>query len=224
MMGKWIDLTASDGHKFSAYQADPDGPPKGGLVVIQEIFGVNAHIREVCDSFAQNNYITIAPALFDREEIGTELGYEEEDRQKGMILRGKIDWNDNVNDAIAAREAIGGNHKVGIVGYCFGGTVSWLGACSNRFNAAVGYYGGFIHTFLDNETTCPVQLHFGAEDQGIPMENVEKIRAAKPDTAVYVYEDAGHGFICDHRASYCEQATIKSRSRTLSFFEEHLSQ
>ncbi len=222
-MGMWIDLTASDGHNFSAYQADPNGTAKGGLVVIQEIFGVNAHIREVCDGFAANNYIAIAPALFDRVEPGTELGYEEEDRQKGIALRGEIDWAENVNDAIAAREAIANFHKVGIVGYCFGGTVAWLGACSSKFDAAVGYYGGFIHNFLDQEATCPVQLHFGAEDQGIPMENVETIRTAKPDAAVYIYEDAGHGFICDHRSSYHEAATTTSQTRTLSFFEQHLS-
>ena len=221
-MGKWIDLTASDGHKFSAYQANPTGVANGALVVIQEIFGVNTHIREVCDQFATNDYIAIAPALFDRAEPGIELGYEEEDRQKGMVLRGKIDWNENVKDAIAAREAIAKDSKVGIVGYCFGGTLAWLGACSDSFDAAVGYYGGFIHNFLDRDATCPVQLHFGAEDQGIPLENVEKIRAAKPDIPIYIYEDAGHGFICDHRPSYHEDATTTSRSRTLSFFEEHL--
>jgi len=222
-MGNWIDLTASDGHNFLGYQATPNGPPKGGLVVIQEIFGVNSHIREVCDGFAENDYIAIAPALFDRVEPGIELGYEEEDRQKGMALRGNIDWKENVNDAIAARESIESVRKVGIVGYCFGGTVAWLGACSGKFDAAVGYYGGFIHNFLDNETTCPVQLHFGAEDQGIPLENVEKIRAAKPDATLYIYEDAGHGFICNHRSSYHEEATLMSQSRTLSFFEKHLS-
>ena len=189
-MGKWIDLTASDGHKFSAYQADPNGTAKGGLVVIQEIFGVNAHIREVCDQFAANDYIAIAPALFDRAESRIELGYEEEDRHKGMALRGQIDWNENIKDAISARKAIASVNKVGIVGYCFGGTVAWLGACSNSFDAAVGYYGGFIHNFLDRDPTCPVQLHFGAEDQGIPLENVEKIRAAKSHVAIYVYEEA----------------------------------
>ena len=139
-----------------------------------------------------------------------------------MALRGQIDWNENIKDAISARKAIASVNKVGIVGYCFGGTVAWLGACSNSFDAAVGYYGGFIHNFLDRDPTCPVQLHFGAEDQGIPLENVEKIRAAKSHVAIYVYEEAGHGFICDHRASYHEKATITSRSRTLSFFEKHL--
>ena len=222
-MGRLIDLAASDGHKFSAYQADPSGPPKGGLVVIQEIFGVNSHVREVCDGFAADGYLAIAPALFDRAERDVELGYEEEDRQKGMKLRGQIDWNENTKDVIATREAISSAGKVGIVGYCFGGTVAWLGACSGSFDAAVGYYGGFIHTFLDRNSTCPVQLHFGAEDQGIPQENVEQIRAAKPDADIYVYDDAGHGFICDHRASYHEGATKTSRSRTLSFFEEHLN-
>ena len=221
-MGQSIELTASDGHKFSAYRVDPSSAPKGGLVVIQEIFGVNAHIREVCDGFAADGYVAIAPALFDRAERGLELGYEEEDRQKGMALRGQIDWNENIEDAISARKAIPSGNKVGIVGYCFGGTVAWLGACSNSFDAAVGYYGGFIHNFLDRDPTCPVQLHFGAEDQGIPLENVEKIRAVHSQIAIYVYEEAGHGFVCDHRASYQEKAAITSRSRTLSFFEKHL--
>jgi len=221
-MGQLINLTASDGHKFSAYRAEPSSTPKGGLVVIQEIFGVNSHIREVCEGFAADGYVAIAPALFDRAEIGVDLGYEEEDRQKGMGLRSQIDWDENVKDAVAAREAISDSGKVAIVGYCFGGTVAWLGACSGSFNAAVGYYGGFIHNFLDQDANCPVQLHFGAEDQGIPIENVDKIRDAKSDVDIYVYEGAGHGFICNHRASYHEGATTTSRTRTLDFFDTNL--
>ena len=166
--------------------------------------------------------MAIAPALFDRAERGVDLGYEEEDRQNGMGLRGQIDWNDNIKDAVAAREAISDSGKVAIVGYCFGGTVAWLGACSGSFDAAVGYYGGFIHNFLDRHAKCPVQLHFGAQDQGIPIENVDKIRDAKPDVDIYVYDGAGHGFICDHRASYHEGATTASRSRTLDFFDANL--
>ena len=221
-MGQLINLTTSDGHNLSAYRVDPSGAPKGGLVVIQEIFGVNSHIREVCEGFAADDYVAIAPALFDRAERGVDLGYEEEDRQKGMGLRGQIDWNDNVKDAVAAREAISDSGKVAIVGYCFGGTVAWLGACSSSFDAAVGYYGGFIHNFLDRHAKCPVQLHFGAQDQGIPIENVDKIRDAKPDVDIYVYDGAGHGFICDHRASYHEGATTASRSRTVDFFDANL--
>ena len=221
-MGQLINLTTSDGHNLSAYRVDPSGAPKGGLVVIQEIFGVNSHIREVCEGFAADDYVAIAPALFDRAERGVDLGYEEEDRQNGMGLRGQIDWNDNIKDAVAAREAISDSGKVAIVGYCFGGTVAWLGACSGSFDAAVGYYGGFIHNFLDRHPKCPVQLHFGAQDQGIPIENVDKIRDAKPDVDIYVYDGAGHGFICDHRASYHEGATTASRSRTLDFFDANL--
>ena len=221
-MGQNVQLNATDGHNLSAYKADPEGTPKGGLVIIQEIFGVNAHIQEVCDGFAADGYTAIAPALFDRTERGVDLGYTEEDRQKGMGLRAQIDWKDNVTDAVAAREFVKDAGKVGIVGYCFGGTVAWLGACSGSFDAASGYYGGFIHNFLDQDQTCPIQLHFGSDDQGIPMENVEKTRNAKPDVEIFIYDGAGHGFICDHRASYHADATKVSRERTLSFFNANL--
>ena len=135
-MGQTVHLTAADGHTLSAYRADPDGRPKGGLVVIQEIFGVNAHIQEVCNGFAADGYVAIAPALFDRAERDVDLGYEEEDRQKGMGLRAQTDWDDNVQDAIAARNAIKDAGKAGIVGYCFGGTISRLGACYRSLDAA----------------------------------------------------------------------------------------
>lgn len=221
-MGRTIEIKARDGHSLSAYQANPNGSPKGGLVVIQEIFGVNKHIRELCDSFAEDGYVAIAPALFDRIEKDVDLGYEEDDRQKGIELRGQIDWEDNLLDAIAAKETISEVRKIGAIGYCFGGTVAWLCACSGEFDAASGYYGGFIHTFLDLEAKCPVELHFGAQDQSIPQENVEKIKISKPTADIYVYQNAGHGFVCDHRASYDELATIKSRERTLSFFGNSL--
>lgn len=222
-MGQSIQLTASDGHTLGAYRADPTGAAKGGIVVIQEIFGVNAHIKEVVDGFAAEGYVAIAPALFDRAERDVDLGYGEEDRQKGMGLRGQTEWDDNVKDCVAAREAIADAGKIGIVGYCFGGTVAWLGAADGGFDAAVGYYGGFIHNFLDKQAACPVLLHFGADDQGIPLENVEQTRSAKPDVEIHVYEGAGHGFICDHRQSYHEEATKQAGERTLAFFGTHLS-
>ena len=221
-MGQSIELTASDGHAFSAYRADPDGAPKGAIVVIQEIFGVNQHIRALADGFAADGYVAIAPALYDRAEKGVELGYDEEGRQSGMAIREKVEWDDVVKDIIATREAVADVGKVGIVGYCYGGTVTWLGACKGGFDAAVGYYGGGIHTMLDLHAGCPVQLHFGEKDQGIPLENVDKIRVAKSDVDIYVYDDAGHGFVCDERASYSETATSAARTRTLDFFASNL--
>ncbi len=221
-MGQTIEITASDGHALLAYRADPAGTPKGGLVVIQEIFGVNAHIREVCDGFAADRYVAIAPALFDRAERGVDLGYEEKGRQKGMGLKGQVGWEVSTIDTIAAKDAIAYAGKVGVVGYCFGGTVAWLGACKGGFDAAVGYYGGGIHEMLDLEAGCPVQLHFGTEDQGIPLENIDKIRAAKPDVDTHVYDGAGHGFSCDHRPSYHEEATKEARARTMKFFADNI--
>ena len=221
-MGQSIELTASDGHVFSAYRADPAGAAKGAIVVIQEIFGVNHHIRALADGFAADGYVAIAPALYDRAEKGVELGYDEEGRQSGMAIREKVEWDDVVKDIIATREAVADAGKVGIVGYCYGGTVTWLGACKGGFDAAVGYYGGGIHTMLDLDAGCPVQLHFGEKDQGIPLENVDKIRAAKSDVDIYVYDDAGHGFVCDERASYSETATSEARARTLDFFASNL--
>jgi carboxymethylenebutenolidase len=221
-MGELVELTASDGHTFSAYKAEPSGTPKGGVVVIQEIFGVNEHIRDVTDGFAAEGYLAIAPALFDRAERGVELGYGPDDRDKGMATRAGVEWDDAVKDTIAARAAVASAGKVGIVGYCYGGTISWLGACKGGFDAASGYYGGGIHQNLDLDAECPVELHFGGEDQGIPMENVDMIRAAKPDVDIYVYEGAGHGFICDPRPSFHPEATKVAKARTLDFFAKHI--
>jgi len=216
-MGEILELTASDGHTFSAYKAAPQGTPKGGIVVIQEIFGVNEHIREVTDSFAAEGYLAIAPALFDRAERGVELGYGPDDREKGMETRAKVEWDDAVKDTIAAREAVASAGKVGI-----GGTIAWLGACKGGFDAASGYYGGGIHQNLDLDAECPVQLHFGSEDQGIPLENVDLIKTAKPDVDIYIYDGAGHGFICDPRPSFDPAATKVAKGRTLEFFSQNI--
>ncbi|NQV54888.1 MAG: dienelactone hydrolase family protein [Rhodospirillales bacterium] len=221
-MGKFVELTAADGHKFDAYRAEPAGAPKGAIVVIQEIFGVNNHIQAVTDGFAADGYLAVAPALYDRAERKVDLGYDEEGRQKGMAVREGVAWDDVVKDIIAARESVSSAGKVGIVGYCYGGTVAWLGACKGGFDAAVGYYGGGIHTMLDLNAGCPVMLHFGEKDQGIPLENVDMIREAKSDADIYVYDGAGHGFLCDERQSYDEAATNLSRGRTLDFFGSNL--
>ena len=221
-MGKFVNIRASDGHTLSAYEAGPTSTPKGGIIVIQEIFGVNEHIREVTDKFASQGFLALAPALFDRIKPGIELGYGPDDRDTGMATRAKINSNDTIEDIISARKFLKKAGKVGIVGYCYGGTIAWLGACKGGFEAASGFYGGGIHENLDLDSTCPVELHFGSEDQGIPMENVDLIRSAKPNLDIYIYEDAGHGFMCDHRPSFDEIATDLASTRTLKFFNQHL--
>ena len=220
-MGDSIELKAADGHAISAYRAGLPQAPRG-LVVVQEIFGVNRHMRHVCDGFAAAGYAVIAPALFDRVERGVELGYGPDDIARGRELRGRLSDQGIIADITAAAEALGAK-KRGIVGYCFGGTVAWWGATrTGLFGAAVGWYGGGIAATRTEKPHCPVQLHFGETDASIPLSDVEAIRAAQPSVEIYVYPGAGHGFGCDERASYNAEAAKLARSRTLEFFAKHL--
>ena len=221
-MGTTIRLTASDGHGFDAYRADPEGTAKAGLVVIQEIFGVNVHIGEVCDGFAADGYTALAPALFDRAERGVELGYEADDMARGREIRGQVSWDDAVLDVETAAKALASLPKVGIVGYCWGGSMAWLGACRLDFKCAVGYYGGQIIEFVEENPSCPTMLHFGETDANIPLDDVEAIGATHPGVPIHVYEGAGHGFSCDHRGSFNAEATATARQRTLAFMANYL--
>ena len=219
-MGMMIELTAADGHRFCAYQAGPDSAAKS-LVVVQEIFGVNSHIRRVCDRFAAEGSRVVAPALFDRASPDIELGYTQDDVAKGLELRAKVPEAGAMMDIEAAAKALGGS--IGVVGYCWGGTLAWWGATrSSSFKAAVGWYGGGIAASCDETPRCPVQLHFGADDHGIPLTDVEKIRAAQPGIEVFVYDGAGHGFGCDERGSYHPDAYKMAQDRTLAFFNNNL--
>ena len=215
-MGSKIELTASDGFKLGGYRADPKGSPKGGLVLIQEIFGVNQHIRKLIDEWAGQGYAVIAPAVYDRAERNFDVGYGEEDRQKGMAARAKLDPLKTVLDYQAAHAQLRGAGKIGIVGYCYGGTVAWQGALTGPFDAAICYYGGGIGGMLDKDATCPVLMHFGEKDQGIPLDTVGKIKQAKPYVTVDIYKGAGHGFVCDERPSFNQAATDLARARTLA--------
>jgi carboxymethylenebutenolidase len=220
-MGRMIELAAEDGHKLGAYQTGPDDAVKG-LVVVQEIFGVNGHMRNVCDQFAAAGYAVIAPALFDRVQRGVELGYGDADRKRGIELRSDVTAEATMADVHAAAAALG-QRKLGIVGYCWGGTVAWWGATrSNRFEAAVGWYGGGIAATREEHPNCAVQLHFGAEDHGIPLSDVEAIRASQPGVEIYIYQGAGHGFGCDERASFDADAAEHARGRTMDFLARHL--
>jgi carboxymethylenebutenolidase len=226
-MGQQIQLTAADGFTLGAYQAVPEGVAKGGVVVIQEIFGVNSHIREVADGYAADGYLAIAPQIFDRAERDVELGYDEADLGRGVDLAfQKLDHARTLQDlqaaVDAARDAVADHGKVGVVGYCFGGLLAWRSACSlNGVAAAVAYYGGGIAREVEKSPRCPVMMHFGEKDAHIPLDDVAKIESAQPDVQVYVYP-ADHGFNCDQRASFDAESAALARQRTVEFFSEHL--
>jgi len=221
-MGETIKLTADDGHECDAYLAKAETEELGRLVVVQEIFGVNVHIRDVCDRFAAKGYTALAPAVFDRVGPGIELGYDEKDVTEGRALRAKVPDENAALDLKAAQAYLAPGGSVGIVGYCWGGTLVWLAASMGGYAAAVGYYGGHIIEIIDRDPKCPTMLHFGDQDAGIPLSDVEKIRAAYPEVTIHIYEGAGHGFNCDHRGSYDAGAAATALERTLAFFGTHL--
>jgi carboxymethylenebutenolidase len=223
-MGTTISLTASDGFELSAYRAEPEGPARGGVVVVQEIFGVNSHIRSVADRYAAAGYLAIAPAIFDRARPGVELGYTPEDIEVGRgIAMGELDFQSVVADVAAAGVAAREAGKVGVVGYCFGGRIT--AACAIQlpevFDAASSYYGGGIVGLIDQSPVVPMIMHFGERDQAIPMDDVDKVAAAWPDVTVNVY-DAEHGFNCDHRGSFSAVPAAIAQARTFRFFNERL--
>jgi len=229
-MGKFIDLQAADGTSIPAYTAEPAGKAKGGIVVVQEIFGVNQHIREVVDGYAAEGYLAVAPATFHRVKKGVELGYTEADMGEGMKLKQAVESlpgpgaMQDIQAAIdyALRESGG---KVGIVGYCWGGLLTWRAASIlNGLSAAVPYYGGGMTTpeEIARQPKVPVMAHFGERDHWISLESVEALKKAHPDAEVFVYP-ADHGFNCDHRGSYDKAAAQLARERTLAFFARHLA-
>jgi len=225
-MGKEITLKANDGHSFSAYEKTPSsGIVRGGLVVVQEIFGVNAHIRRVADGYAADGYRVIAPAIFDRAERGVDIGYEKADMERGFALRKAIPLDHMVADIAAAVAALTSSGNVGVVGYCLGGSLAWLAAARIAgVAAAVGYYGGMIAAHLDDKPRCPVMLHFGEEDAGIPLSDVEKIKAASDPSLVQVftYKDAGHAFNREGNAAWRAEPARVARERTIAFLREHV--
>ena len=223
-MGASVLLRSSDGFEFSAYQALPEGAPKAGMLVIQEVFGVNAHIREVADGYAAEGYAALAPQLFDRVEPGLELGYGEADLERGVeIAFQKLRMPNTLADLQAAADHLAQYGKVGAVGYCFGGLLAWLSACELRGLAAVAcYYGGGIAGEAARQPRCPVIMHFGEQDPHIPLADVERIKAAQPQLPVHLYP-ADHGFNCDHRASYQAESAALARQRSLAFFARSLA-
>ncbi len=223
-MDETVELVAADGHAFGAYVAHPSGAPKGAVVVVQEIFGVNGHIRSIADRFAAAGYVAVAPPLFDRYERHFDVGYDKAgmDRGMGILKRFKREWA--LADTRTAIEYAGRTYgvPVAVVGFCLGGSIAWLAAAEVPVAAAVGYYGGKIKSMNDLTPKAPVMLHFGGLDAHIPRADIDAIRAAHSEVEVYVYDDAGHGFNCDARESYAPQTAREAWDRTLAFLARYL--
>ena len=223
-MGQTIKLTASDGFQLSAYRADPAGTPKAAVVVIQEIFGVNSHIRNVCDRFAVQGYVAVAPAIFDRIEPGFQSGYSPDEVAVARKFVASPDWEAFMRDTQAAIDSVKSVGPVGIIGFCLGGSVAYLAAARlSGLTAAIGYYGGAITRFADEKPKVPTQLHYGEKDAGIPLSDVEMVRTKRPEVEIFVYDNAQHGFNCDERASHDTASADIARGRSLGFLAKHLT-
>jgi carboxymethylenebutenolidase len=226
-MGQFTQLKAADGQSIPAYVAQPQGKAKGGIVVIQEIFGINSHIRSVADLYAQNGYLAVAPAIFHRVKPDVELGYQAEDMQAGMQLKSATEALPApgvMQDIQAAIDYAAQAGKVGIVGYCYGGLLAWRAACTlNGLSASVPYYGGGSTTpeEIKRQPKVPVMAHYGDQDKHISLESVEAFKKAHPEVEVHIYP-ADHGFNCDARGSYDAPAAKLARERTLAFFAKHV--
>ena len=226
-MGEFVELKAADGRKFPAYVARPAGTAKGAVVVLQEIFGVNSHIRAVADGYAAEGYLAVAPATFDRVKPGVELGYSADDMQAGIALKAAVEGLPApgvMPDIQAAIDYAAQAGKVGVVGYCWGGLLTWRSACLLQgVSAAAPYYGGGVTTPEEaaRQPKVPVLAHFGERDHWIPLDSVEAFKKAQPGVTVHVYA-ADHGFNCDQRGSWDADAAKLARERTLAFFAQHL--
>ena len=223
-MPQHTQLQAADGHKFDAYIAQPTGEPKAGIVVLQEIFGVNAHIRSVADRFARAGYLAIAPALFDRAQRDAELAYGSDEAKQGMQIVQRIPIEQTLADIAAAIQYLRehGGRKVGVVGYCWGGTLAWVSNTRLHPDASVSYYPGGIQNYIQEKSTCSAIFHFGLEDSHIPQSVVEQVRHEYPGFSVFTYEGAGHAFNRDVDPSYNEAAAKLAQQRTLAHFGEYL--
>jgi carboxymethylenebutenolidase len=226
-MGQFVNLTAADGFEFAAYVAKPAGKPRGGVVVLQEIFGVNAHIRAVADGYAADGYLAVAPATFHRVKPGVDMGYAPDDMSAGMALKATVEALPApgvLQDIQAAINHAAQAGKVAVLGYCWGGLLTWRSASLLKgVSAAVPYYGGGVTTEAEiaRHPKCPVLAHFGEKDHWIPLDGVAAFKKAHPEVEVHIYA-ANHGFNCDHRGAYDATAAALARERTLAFLAKHV--
>jgi carboxymethylenebutenolidase len=219
-IGADIQLTAADGHVFDAYMALPSQSPRGALVVIQDAFGIGIYIRSVCDAYCADKYITIAPALYDRQQRGAVFDHSPESHKAAARCRAALNWAHVLADVKAAIAHVSTAGPVGILGFCVGGSVAWLTAASLPVAAAACYYGKDIVEWLDRPPRCPAILHFGDSDHLISLSDIETIKRAYPDLPTYLYP-AGHGFDGVGKGNHAASAAL-ARSRTLEFFRKHI--
>lgn len=223
-MGSWIDITAADGHGLSAFLAEPAGLPKGGLVIAQEMYGVNSYLRGVVEDYAAKGYLAIAPRLYDRLEPGLTIEYDAEGNRRAKELYRNYDWSKALIDLEAARDAVTQAGKVGILGFCFGGSLAWLAACRSDFACAVSYYGGEMIRYMDEGAHCPIECHVGDRDAALSPEKVAKFRGRYPEVPFHIYPGARHGFDNEKRGErHHPKATRLARARTLEFLDSHLA-
>ncbi len=220
-MGKMIRLKAKDGHELDAYVAEPEGPAKGGIVVVQEIFGVTNHIKRIADQYAAQGYKAVAPAMFDRVERNLTLDYTEV--PKGIEYMQRLQWPNTLADLEAAANEARDAGSAAVVGFCWGGTVAHVAASELPLDAAISYYGGGVAKMLDKQPRCPILYHFGDQDASIPLPDVEKIKKANPGSPLFVYPGAGHGFNCDERGSYSAKDAKVAFERSLDFLAKQTS-
>ncbi len=218
-MAETIELSAPDGHRFSAYRADPTGPPRGGVVIIQEIFGLTHHIREVADQYAAQGYASFAPAMFDRVRPAIVLDYSQ--IQQGVETMMSLQPSQTLLDVGATVDAAAATGRTAVVGFCWGGTIAYVAACRLPISAAVSYYGGRILQYGDRKPRCPVMYHFGEQDQSIPLATVQKVRELHPEGIYYTYP-AGHGFNCSERSSFEPQSAQLAFERSLEFLRSNV--
>jgi len=221
-MSEFTTIMARDGHEFQAWLAPPPGRPRGAIVVVQEIFGVNSHIRAVTDGYAKEGYVAIAPCLFDRVRRGIELGYTPAGMQEGRGYVAQLKPEQIRADVAAAIAVVHNSGRVGAVGYCWGGKIAYVAACNLTLACAVVYYGGSITQELAKRPKCPVMYHFGERDAHIPPSDIDKIKAAHPQGEFYLYP-ADHGFNCDQRDSYDAPSAALARERSLAFFARYVA-